>query len=229
MRRRTRATVVSRLSEGTHLSEPAPAAPPPDAHHEDAHEREEREDREDRDGVGFPRALRVAVIVAAVVSAFAAARGLVMTAEHYFKEIPAGTITRVDPASGGYRVMLDSGAAANVKGDILKTTGRPIALRPGMPLAKRVGSLTYSIGGESRGGLLWALRQWLLPARVTLPLVVYIVLSWLLAFRATEHRRHIAVEALVIPLVRWVAILAGLMLAMALFSGCAALLFRMSG
>jgi len=208
------------------LSEPA--APPPDAHHLDEHDRDDRDDRDDT--VNFARVLRVAVIVAALVSAFAAAHGLVTTAGHYLKEIPAGTITRVDAARGGYRITLDGGgAAAHVPVDILETTGRRIALRPGMPVAKPLGSLTYSIAGEPRGGLLWALRQWLLPARVTLPLVVYFVLSWLLVFRATEHRRHIAVEALIVPLVRWLAILAGMLLVMALLSGCAAVLFRMSG
>jgi hypothetical protein len=224
-RTHARARALSQSKE-LHLSEPAPAAPPPDEQPEADHD---REDRDDRDGFNFARVLRVAVIVAALVSAFAAAHGLVTTAGHYLKEIPAGTITRVDSARGGYRVMFDTGAAAHVPVDILDTTGRRIALRPGMPLAKRIGSLTYSIGGEPRGGLLWALRQWLLPARVTLPLVVYFVLSWLLVFRATEHRRHIAVEALIVPLVRWLAILAALIAAMALISGCAAVLFRMSG
>ena len=210
------------------MSEPQPAAPPPppDEHHEADHD---RDDRDDRVAFNFARVLRAAAIVAAVVSAFAAAHGLVTTGGHYLREIPAGTITRVDPARGGYRVLLDTGAAAHVPLDILDTTGRRVELRPGARAAKRVGSLTYSIGGDARGGVLWALRQWLLPARVTLPLVVYFVLSWLLVFRATEHRRHIAVEALAVPLVRWLAILAAMMLVMALISGCAALLFRMSG
>jgi len=208
-----------------------PAAPPTDDHHHAGGDADDDDDRrhDDRDSFNFARVLRVAVVVAAVVSGFAAAHGLVVTAGHYMTDIPAGTITRVDPARGGYRIMLDGGAAAHVPTDVLETTGRRIALRPGMHVAKRVGSLTYSIGGEARGGLLWALRQWLLPARVTLPLVVYFVLSWLLVFRATEHRRHIAVEALVVPLVRWLAILAVLMVVMALITGCAALLFRMSG
>ena len=211
------------------MSEPQPAAPPPppDEHHEADHD---RDDRDDRVAFNFARVLRAAAIVAAVVSAFAAAHGLVTTGGHYLREIPAGTITRVDPARGGYRVLLDTGAAAaHVPLDILDTTGRRIVLLPGMPVAKRVGSLTYSINGQSRGGVLWALRQWLLPARVTLPLAIYFVLSWLLVFRASEHRRHIAVEALVVPLVRWLAMTLALLIAMALLGGCAMLLFRMAG
>jgi hypothetical protein len=198
--------------------------PPPAQDHDAGHDHDH-----DPDAFDFARVLRVAVVVAAVVSGFAAAHGLVVTAGHLLKEIPPGTITRVDPARGGYRATLDTGAAALVPSDVLETTGRPIRLTPGMRVAKPVGSLTYSIGGEGRGGVLWALRQWLLPARVTLPLVVYFVLSWLLVFRAAHHRRHIAVEALVVPLVRWVAIMAALMVAMALLTGCLALLFRMSG
>jgi hypothetical protein len=208
----------------------APPAPPPDDRHERHHGDPSGDDApRERDAFNVPRVLRVAAVIAAVISAFAAAHGLITTAGHYLREIPSGTITRVDPARGGYRVLLDTGAAAHVPVDILDTTGRRITLRPGMPLAKHVGSLTYSIDGGARGGALWSLRQWLLPARVTLPLVVYFILSWLLVFRAAQHRRHIAVEALIVPLVRWLVILAAMLVVMALLSGCLALLFRMSG
>jgi hypothetical protein len=206
------------------LSEP-PAAPTP----ENAAASHERE----HDGFDIARVLRVAVVVAAFFSGFAAAHGVMMTAQHLAKEIPPGTITRVEPARGGYRVTLDSGAIAHVPVDVLTTTGRVIELKPGMAVAKRVGSLTYLIGGEARGGVLWALRHWLLPAGVTLPLAIYFVLSWLLVFRASEHRRHIVVEALVVPLVRWVAITLGLLIALSLLVGCVVgcgrLLFRMAG
>jgi hypothetical protein len=167
------------------------------------------------------RVLRVAVIVAGVVSAFAAAHGLAMTVQHYAMEIPAGTVTHVEPARGGFGITIDGSRVAHFPGDILTTTGRPVALRPGMAVGKRTGSLTYTVGDERRGGLLWALRQWLLPARVTLPLVIYFVLSWLLVFRAAQHRRHIAAELLVVPVVRWLAILLASLAAFALLWGCA--------
>ena len=152
-----------------------------------------------------------------------------MTVQHLAKEIPPGTIARVEPARGGYRITSDGGAVANFPNDIVESTGRRIEPKAGMAVGKRVGSLTYSIGGELRGGLLWALRQWLLPARVTLPLVIYFVLSWLLVFRTPEHRRHIVVEAVVVPLVKWIVITLALLIVMALLAGCAMLLFRMAG
>jgi len=186
----------------------------------------------DHDGFDIARVLRVAVVIAALVSGFAAAHGLLVTIQHLAAEIPAGTIARIDPGRGGYRVTLVDGGgrrAAHVPLDILETTGRPIVLKPGMPVAKRTGSLTYSLNSEARGGVIWVVRQWLLPARVTLPLVVYFVLSWLLVFRASQHRRHIAIEALVLPLVRWLAITLVLLLVMALLAGCAMLIFRMGG
>jgi hypothetical protein len=189
----------------------------------------------DQDGFDAARVLRVAMIVAALVSGFAAAHGLLMTIQHAAAEIPAGTITRVEPGRGGYRITLDDGGGkiAHFPSDILETTGRSIQLKPGMPVEKRIGSLTYSIAGESRGGLLWAMRQWLLPARVTLPLAVYFIVSWLLVFRASEHRRRVAVEALVVPLVRWIVIALTMLIGMALLMGCVIifgrLLFRMAG
>jgi hypothetical protein len=200
------------------LSDPAPDSPPPP--HDPAH---------DQDGFDIARVLRVAVIVAALVSGFAAAHGILMTIQHLAADVPPGTIAHVEPARGGYRLSLESGRAGTMPTDILETTGRPIVLKPGMTVAKHAGSLTYAINGEPRGGVIWVLRQWLLPARVTLPLVVYFVLSWLLVFRASEHRRHIAVEALVLPLVRWLVVLAVVVIAMALLMGCVALVFRMSG
>jgi hypothetical protein len=183
----------------------------------------------EHDGFDIARVLRVAVVVAAVVSSFAAAHGIAMTVQHLAKEIAPGTITRVAPARGGYRITIDNKAIANFPSDIVESSGRRIEPKPGMAVGKRAGSLTYSIAGEARGGLLWALRQWLLPARVTLPLVIYFVLSWLLVFRAPEHRRHIVVEAIVVPLVRWIVIMLVLLVAMSLLAGCAMLLFRMAG
>ena len=175
------------------------------------------------------RVLRVAVVVAAMVSGFAAAHGLFVTIQHLAKEIPRGAIARVEPARGGYDITIDNGAVASFPNDIVESTGRRIEPKPGVAVSKRIGSLTYSINGESRGGLLWALRQWLLPARVTLPLAIYFVLSWLLVFRTPQHRRHIVVEAVVVPLVKWIAITLTLLIVMALVAGCAMLLFRMGG
>lgn len=172
-------------------------------------------------GFDFARVLRVAVIVAAVVSGFAAAHGLIMTVQHYAKEIPAGAVTRVAPAGAGQQVTLDTGAVVTFPNDILETTGDPIVLRPGTRVQKRAATLTYLVDAQPRGGLLWALRQWLLPARVTLPLAIYLVLSWLLVFRAPHHRRHIAVEALVVPIVRWLAVMLASLVVMALLVGCA--------
>jgi hypothetical protein len=175
------------------------------------------------------RVLRVAVVVAAAVSGFAAAHGIATTVQHLAKSIAPATITRVEPARGGYGITLDNGTVANFPSDIVESTGRRIEPKPGMAVGKRAGSLTYSIAGEPRGGLLWALRQWLLPARVTLPLVTYFVLSWLLVFRTPQHRRPIVVEAVVVPLVKWIVIMLVLLVAMALLAGCAMLVFRMAG
>ncbi len=200
-----------------------PAAPP------DASAPADEDPAHADEAFDIARVLRVAVVVAALVSGFAAAHGLAVTIQHLAKDIRPGTITRVEPARGGYAITIDNGAVANFPNDIVESTGRRIEPKPGMAVGKRVGSLTYSVGGESRGGLVWALRQWLLPARVTLPLVIYFVLSWLLVFRTPEHRRHIVVAAVVVPLVKWIVIMLALLIVMALLAGCAMLLFRMSG
>ena len=209
------------------MSEP-PAAPPNDAPQPPP--RDDDAAAHDRDGFDIARVLRVAVIVAAFISGFAAARGVIRTVQHLAREIPAGTIARVELSGrDGYRMTFEGGTAANFPIDILETTGRPIVLRPGMRVSKRVGSLTYSIDGEGRGGVVWAMRQWILPAPVTLPLVIYFVLSWLLVFRTGEHRRPILVEALVWPIVRWLAITLASLIVLALIAGCAMLIFRMAG
>ena len=200
------------------------------------HDRNDADDasQHDEDAFDVARVLRVAVVLAAIVSGFAAAHGVLVTLQHLAADIPTGTIARVEPARGGYRITLEGGRVAHLPSDILETTaGRAIQLKPGMAVSKAVGSLTYVIAGESRGGMVWALRQWLLPARVTLPLVIYFVLSWLLVFRASEHRRHIAIEALVVPLVRWMVIAVALFILLSLVLGCAVgcgrLMMRMSG
>src|SRR4051812_39143912 len=92
--------------EGIILSDPPPApdsspTPPNDPAH-------------DQDGFDIARVLRVAVVVAALVSAFAAAHGILMTIQHLAADVPAGTIARVEPGRGGYRVTLDGGRAGTV-------------------------------------------------------------------------------------------------------------------
>lgn len=209
---------------------PAPGATPPA---ERASSTASSSPPPENTGFDFARVLRVAAMVAAVVSGFAAAHGLIVTVRHYANEIPAGAITRIAPTPGGPQITLDTGAAPTFPRDILETTGYPIELRPGMRVYKPPATLTYVIDAQPRGGLLWALRQWLLPARVTLPLAIYLVLSWLLVFRAPQHRRHIAVEALVLPIVRWLAVMLVSLVVMSLLVGCAVgcsgLLFRVAG
>ncbi|MEA2707628.1 MAG: hypothetical protein QOF78_229 [Phycisphaerales bacterium] len=185
------------------------------------------------EGPGFPRLLRVAAFIACLVSACFAAHGIIMTAQHLFNEIPAGIVTGVEPTKGGSKLTLDTGRAASLPLDIQLRSGERIEPRPGMRVQKKAGSLTYSIDGQRRGGAAWALRQWLLPARVTLPLVVYFILSWLLILRAEQHKHHMAVELIVIPLLRWLAIVGAAFIALALIAGCVMgcgqLLFRMAG
>ena len=185
------------------------------------------------EGFDVARVLRIVALGACVLSAAFAALGVIVTVRHIANEIPPGVITRVEPLDGHSRLHLDGGRSATVPADILVHAGEPIELRPGMPVSKRIGSLTYTIDHRPRGGAAWALRHWLLPARVTLPLVVYFVLSWLLVFRATEHHRPIAVELFILPLLRWLALAGAMLLVMAVISGCAygcgQLLFRMGG
>ena len=212
------------------MSEPSPPPPDPRPAADDAAPGDAGEPPE---GFDVARLLRGVAFVACLASAFFAGHGIVMTAQHLIKEIGPGVVARTEPTKGGTRVILQDGTTGSVGGDILYDTGPQIVPRPGMRIEKRGGTLTYRFDGQRRGGIAWTLRHWLLPARVTFPLAVYFVLSWLLVLRATQHRWPILVELIVLPLLKWIALTIGLLAILSAIAGCAAgcfqLLFRMSG
>lgn len=173
--------------------------------------------------------IRVAMILSALASGFFAAHGGIETIRHAAREIPPGPITRVDPPrDGGQRITIAGGATRVFPADVLRATGRP-RLNPGTLVEKRRGSFLYWLDGQPVAGRAWVIEQWLLPARVTIPLAVYFMTSAVLVFRNPRLKRPLPVELVAIPVIRWLGLALAMMLAIALVNGLGQLVWRSAG
>jgi hypothetical protein len=126
--------------------------------------------------------LRATCVVATFYSASFASHGLLMTGQILSDEFPSGKVQSIEGhTKTGTRVRLESGR------EIVFSNLVPVRIAVGDHIAKRRESAAYVVNGTPRTDVRWLLREWLLPMRVTIPLVAYLIAgtTYALKYRRT--------------------------------------------
>ncbi|HZN63955.1 MAG TPA: hypothetical protein VFB66_01555 [Tepidisphaeraceae bacterium] len=132
--------------------------------------------------------LRALYVVATFFSAFFAAHGVLMTGQFLNDEIPAGKIEAITGHTKiGPKLRLDTGREAVFSSQVLFQQAKPVELKPGDRGEKRRDSFVYIVNGSALTDLRWVRQNWLLPVRLLVPLVAYVIVGtvYVLAYKRT--------------------------------------------
>jgi hypothetical protein len=124
------------------------------------------------------KSIRSICIVAAFFSAFFAAHGLMMTAQFFHDQIPAGRIESiVDHTKSGPRLHLDNGQEVVFPAIVLFKQPKPMQLVAGDQVSKQRGTFAYLVNGNPLTNIKWIMHYWLLPGRLVFTLGAYLLLG----------------------------------------------------
>lgn len=132
--------------------------------------------------------LRLICGAAALLSAFIAGHGVLMTLQILNDAIPAGRIEAVlGQTKTGMRLRLDGGREVVFSNLALFRRTKPVVLAVGNRVEKQYGSCVYLVNGTKLTDLSWVVREFLLPPLVFVPLGIYVLLgsAFVLAYGRT--------------------------------------------
>ncbi|HXE55398.1 MAG TPA: hypothetical protein VN541_20405 [Tepidisphaeraceae bacterium] len=136
------------------------------------------------------RVLRFICLAAALISAIFAGSGVQMAGQIVNDEIPPGRIVAIlGQTKGGTRVRLDSGQEVLFSNLALFRGPKPIELAVGDRVEKEYQSCVYLLNGKALTDFWWVFHEYLLPARVFIPLGLYLLggTVFMLKYRRTPH------------------------------------------